>query len=521
MPISDDMRRLEKRWEASGNWPKRLEWIEIQGLHGWTGQRFDFRFPIMAVTGENGVGKSTVLQCAASVYQHPDDQPQSFYASDFFPDTAWEHIRNASIRFAGREGSQPIGGELRKPGERWRGNPERPRRWVHYIDLRRLQPVPARVGYASIAKGNLVETRSMKFDDARRHRLSQIMARDYELARMSFTTVDDGRATPVLGHNGAQYSGFHQGAGETIITELLQHDFQDTALILIDEIESSLHPRAQRRLVKDLATLCREKNLQIVLTTHSPYVLDEIPPQARAYIMHAPDGRNIVYGVSPDFAMSRMDDVGHFECDLYVEDKRGVILLTELLAHHSHDLLSRCRMIDYGAASVGKALGQMAERQKFPRPSCVFVDGDQGSMPGCISLPGDDAPERVIFSALKAGDWMHLADRIRREYSLVADECSQSMLLADHHDWVVHAASRLHLGGDILWQVMCSEWAASVSKETIERVAQPIQDALDRVVRDPAPVRRVAIPATEQRVFESPQKRPKPASDPGPGLFEG
>src|SRR5438132_7673740 len=79
MPVSNAIRRLTAKWESGSGWPKKLEWVEVKGLRGWTGQRFELRYPIMAVTGENGVGKSTVLQAAASVY---DSLKQKRFASD-------------------------------------------------------------------------------------------------------------------------------------------------------------------------------------------------------------------------------------------------------------------------------------------------------------------------------------------------------------------------------------------------------------------------------------------------------
>jgi hypothetical protein len=81
-----EMRRLNAKWQQNTGWPKRLEWIEIDGLRGWAGQRLSFGFPIMAIVGENGSGKSTVLQCAASTYR-PVGSPrtdESWFASDFF-----------------------------------------------------------------------------------------------------------------------------------------------------------------------------------------------------------------------------------------------------------------------------------------------------------------------------------------------------------------------------------------------------------------------------------------------------
>lgn len=71
MPGSKEMRRLEAKWLQGTNWPKRLEWMEISGLRGWTGHRIEFRFPITAVVGENGSGKSTILQAAAASYRSP------------------------------------------------------------------------------------------------------------------------------------------------------------------------------------------------------------------------------------------------------------------------------------------------------------------------------------------------------------------------------------------------------------------------------------------------------------------
>ena len=65
---SREMRRLANRW-SQRPWPQHLEWIEIDGLRGWAGQRIDFAFPIVAVVGENGAGKSTIIQAAASAYK--------------------------------------------------------------------------------------------------------------------------------------------------------------------------------------------------------------------------------------------------------------------------------------------------------------------------------------------------------------------------------------------------------------------------------------------------------------------
>src|SRR5262245_44504013 len=91
------MRRLHAKWQQNTGWPKRLEWIEIDGLRGWAGQRISFGFPIMAIVGENGSGKSTILQCAASTYRPTGNRTDEvWFASDFFPKTILEALPKTS-----------------------------------------------------------------------------------------------------------------------------------------------------------------------------------------------------------------------------------------------------------------------------------------------------------------------------------------------------------------------------------------------------------------------------------------
>lgn len=42
MPLSKEVRRLERAWQNETAWPKRLDWIEIDNIRGWQGQRIKF-----------------------------------------------------------------------------------------------------------------------------------------------------------------------------------------------------------------------------------------------------------------------------------------------------------------------------------------------------------------------------------------------------------------------------------------------------------------------------------------------
>lgn len=469
------MRLLQRKWSTGRGWPKRLDALEITGVRGWNGQHIDFAaFPIIALVGENGAGKSTILQAAASVYK---GSPK--FASGYFPDTPWEIVQKASIKWWIREGSTQREGSIRKETLRWRGNPDRRERDIENIDLSRIQPVAARVGYSRLAKPQHKEVSSSPFDIERLNRLSNIMGRKYNIASMSLTNFDPNRNVPVIERHGIKFSGFHGGAGETTMVEFLKSDIPKYALVVIDEIETSLHPRSQRRLMRDLADICRNQEIQVILSTHSPYILEELPEEARLYIWEGATGREIMRGVSPAFAMTKMDLEQHPELDIYVEDEVAQTFLREIIVAHSEDLIGRCLIVPYGAASVGQSLGQMVNGDRFSRPTRVFLDGDQPSAPGCILLPGGDAPERVVFADLENDGWADVAGRVGRSHSRLVDACNRAMTVDDHHEWVRLAADELVLGGQILWQALCAIWAEKhLTTAGANAIVDPLLDAI-------------------------------------------
>ncbi len=261
--------------------------------------------------------------------------------------------------------------------------------------------------------------------------------------------------------------------------EFLQSDIPEYGVLIIDEIETSLHPRSQRRLVRALAEICRDKQAQIIFTTHSPYIIEELPLEARMYILGRGPTRQIVSGVSANFAMTNMDDESHPDCELFVEDEAAKAMITEIISAHLPDLASRCRIVPFGAANLGRSLGEMNAANRFPRPTCVYLDGDNAKSNGCVLLPGEDAPERVVFDALEKSNWGALPQRLGRQYSTVADACSMAMTLTDHHQWVSSAANKMLVPSNILWQAMCSVWARdNLTKDDAQTTTQPIEDVL-------------------------------------------
>lgn len=67
-----------------------------------------------------------------------------------------------------------------------------------------------------------------------------------------------------------------------------KHVVNENVLILLDEADIHLHPEWQRKLISNIVDsinlIFKDKNVQIIFTTHSPIVLSDIPSQNIIYI---------------------------------------------------------------------------------------------------------------------------------------------------------------------------------------------------------------------------------------------
>ena len=74
-------------------------------------------------------------------------------------------------------------------------------------------------------------------------------------------------------------------AGERAILRLSKEITQlDGALVLIDEVEAGLHPWVQQLLMVHLQQLALRNDLQIIVTSHSPVVLESVPSNGRIFL---------------------------------------------------------------------------------------------------------------------------------------------------------------------------------------------------------------------------------------------
>ena len=111
------------------------------------------------------------------------------------------------------------------------------------------------------------------------HRILPLRYRRLSLVRMRSSDV---LFAAVDGPGDVRYSEFHMSSGERTILRMSKDlsELED-ALVLIDEVETGLHPHTQQQVMLELQRIALRQRLQVVVASHSAVVLNSVPPDAR------------------------------------------------------------------------------------------------------------------------------------------------------------------------------------------------------------------------------------------------
>ncbi len=117
-----------------------------------------------------------------------------------------------------------------------------------------------------------------KFEDVRNGEYSDEEFANY--TRSSREYIGDGLIYDFSG--ASDIAATQVSEGTLLVTGLLAVIFGSSKpnLLLIDDIDRAFHPKAQRELIAMLRRLMAERpELQIIATSHSPYLLDDLKPE--------------------------------------------------------------------------------------------------------------------------------------------------------------------------------------------------------------------------------------------------
>ena len=289
---------------SKSSYGKYLKRVILKKVRGFTDREVTFDFPVTALVGPNGGGKTTILGAAAMIYK--DVPPRRFFAKSGKYD---ESMQDWAIEYdlVDKDLKERIHLQRTASFKKLKWNRKAVDREVLIFGVARTVPATER-SELSRALGGTYEAKSEAvLDEQVAEEVQKILGKP--ITGYSRLNVDEqGRVSFFAGSTSAgdKYSEFHFGAGEASVIRIVAEieAAADNTLILVEEIENGLHPVATRSMVEYLVDVARRKSCQVIFTTHSNDALGPLPSEqsglpttARSYKESPTFAR---FGRSPD-----------------------------------------------------------------------------------------------------------------------------------------------------------------------------------------------------------------------------
>lgn len=387
--------------------------------------RIDFTFPVTFLVGKNGSGKSSILH---SLYGSPSNKN----IGDYWFETAIDPIIDNELRnryIYGYKSNGVINEVLYQRAPR-AGNPDywetaRPLKSLGMPNETRVNPIEMTVEYLDFRselnafdkffyflefkkerfpkKQDLLRFFSKKLKLAFENNsiesyykqknelkvlLSQILTQKIsEILGKSYTTIE------IIKHNffkdwgysirvkseSKSYTEAFSGSGESAVI-LLAYKISllpNNSLIILDEPETSLHPGAQRRLVEYLIDISIANKHQIVVSTHSPDIIDGMPENSIKTIYTTDNDKfDIINSQNFNLAFIELDKLSH--------EKKTILYEDTLVGKICHTVLFTInpqykRILDLQISSGGskEIFKRIAHIMDLPSKIYIVFDGDQ------------------------------------------------------------------------------------------------------------------------------------------------
>lgn len=435
----------------------KIKSIKVNKFRGIENALIEFGDRVTLICGKNGTSKSTILGMVAQAFSFRKDytkEPHEDLSKRFYTLSGEPFKSNFSDHFRISEkfdipGSMDIGlsiydgaedttlddlsiklykySDRPKPRIVMRGNSKingasSSRNVTHpviYISLKRLMPISLRENYVE-EKNDYFEKNKDEFI-----RLSQKLLLKNGVSEATATT---GTISSAVAH-GVDYDKESVSVGEDNVGQIvkalmsfqkLKEEYSDYhgGILLIDEADAGLFPAAQLSFIDVLTKKCKELDLQVVITSHSPTMIEKV------------------------YELSKKD-MRRYKT-IYLTDTFGKIEVKENISWMDiyHDLMVKSVKIDiesylprvniyfedleafsfYRAIVRNRKLGKVAHPLKdislgcdeykklisinvveFSRKSVVVFDGDVDGVAkykNVIKLPGGIPPDQLLFEFL-------------------------------------------------------------------------------------------------------------------------
>lgn len=289
---------------------------------------------------------------------------------------------------------------------------------VIYLSLERLLPIPKRGNY-----------KATNFDYLEKIKKEFINLNNRVLTKTSTqSTGTSGNVKSAVIHSDNydqdSVSSGEDNTGKILLSLLsfkkLKDEYKDYhgGVLLIDEADAALFPAAQIELINVLADYCKELEIQVIITSHSPTMIEHVYNLSQKYRKRF----KTIYLSDSYGKVGKMDDVSwtDIQADLltktikisnklslpkintYFEDREAYDFFNALIYRHkTKKILNQFPEISMGCTNYIHLVQKGVP--EFSLKSLIVLDGDVknvDAMKSILLLPGALPPDQLIFEFL-------------------------------------------------------------------------------------------------------------------------
>lgn len=489
--MSDPRNDLQSKFKEDAryaNFGDMLMRMRIKGFRCHSDTVVEFASPITAFCGLNGTGKSTLLQLAAAAYSSPDRRKKlSYYIKDFLIASALDPRPFATdarveYNYLQRNKKKPYMqltlSKNEVPNRKgWRGYERRPKRSVFFAGISLYLPKIEKRDFIYRNANSLTISGTDIYSFRIKKWTCRVLGQRYDEIYSNIVEYSKYKSEVAsVQRFGSKYSEQNMGFGEGRALYLIRilEQIPEKSLVLIEEPETSLHPSAQHEFGKYLVDVATERCHQILLTTHSEFILEALPSQSRVYLQRTQTGVKPILGLTALQAKSLMAN-GHVKAlNILVEDECARAILRELIRRFDPNFLQSVGI--YPAGNNDTIKKTIRALKDTGLPVAAVVDGDTSDSPSedIFKLPGTKPPEKELF----AND--SVKRHISSKYEMELEDFSISLVGVHHHDWFDRLADRISVDESAIIAEAAGVYAQSISEPSAHSLIQLLKEATRR-----------------------------------------
>jgi predicted ATPase len=435
--MADNRKKLLKQWEAPNrfvSFGNALNSISINGFRGIDNLTLVFEYPITAISGANGSGKTTMGQIAMCAYKGSKRNQQ--YFGNYFPLNKLDPMpftNNASVTYKFATNAAEYGVSIIRKKDTWDGYAKRIEKTSFYLGFSFFIPKIERKDISILHPTliNAVGNKQIVRDEIKKV-VSNILNSQYN--EISFQNITDGDKKAKLGFvqkYNYSYSENNMGFGEARLLYLVDilENSPNKCLFVLEEPETSLHEDAQYKFVKYLMDVCARKKHQIILSTHSNIILEALPPEGRKFIVRDKNGVKILDRVSANRVKSFLTDGQQKALKICVEDNFAKTLLQEAIRLVDKSLSSAIQIEAIGDTFAVFNAVKLLCSLNINAIGIRDADKEGDKATKMFKLPGSFPPEKEVYNN------PIVIQKINEKYGIDTEFIFSTQQQLDHHNY--------------------------------------------------------------------------------------